>query len=67
MQNFPLQFTELTEDDFAQPGKAEAKKKHLLEAEKSSGITRKWKKGSSASEPFVIYDDALGVKIAKTT
>ena len=61
-----LQFSDLVEADFVQPGEAEVKKKRHEEAEKTAGLGRKRKKGSSAAEPVMIDDDTLGVKIAKT-
>ena len=61
-----LQFSDLAEEDFVQPGEAEAKKKCHEEVEKAAGPVRKGKKGSSAAEPVMIDDDTLGIKIAKT-
>ena len=68
--SFFLQFSKLVEADFVQPGEAEAKKKRLAEKKRQAEVdknSRKRKKGTSDAEDVVIDDDALGVKMAKTT
>ena len=67
---FCLQFDALVEHDFVQPGEAESKKKRLAEKKRqgeTDTISRKRRKGTSATDAGVIHNDQLGVKIAKTS
>ena len=64
-----MQFSDLVEGDFVQPGEPGATKRLLEERkrqEEADKARRKRKKASTSLEPFVIEDDALGVKINKT-
>ena len=53
----------------SKPGELEAKKERLEEKKRQAEADkapRKRRKGSSATEPVLIDDDKLGVKITKT-